>query len=1002
MLFIAGHKHAIRMNTREVNKRIETCINTKSKSLDLSGLEISDLNKLIRLNECSHIESLSLSSNQISKIENLDQLNQLTSLSLSSNQISKIENLDQLNQLTSLSLSSNQISKIENLDRLNELTELYLSSNQISKIENLDKLNQLTELYLSSNQISKIENLDQLNQLTSLSLSSNQISKIENLGKLNQLTELYLSSNQISKIENLAGIQKCKSLKRLYINENPFLLDSDVVLEANNNHFDVVNNLLLQFDSSENNMYEYPAKLVVLGNHAMGKSNLVEYLVSDSITPLQNKPDDQRSTHGLRVIPLSFADKSDSFPDAMIYDFGGQDYYHGLYRSYLNYGSNYIILWKPQKAKCLQNKDNTGLNNYYFDVQYWMGQKVYYDSSTYNEGERGFIFLLQGYADEIAKQRPDLGTHRNQEIESVHICLSPDHIDNYKEELALLKKNIKNRIHSQKQSAQKASWYKKFINYIYNQLTTESYNPVQISSLASLFEEGDLSTELNQLHNKGLIIYFQEVLPDLVWLNPSSFSEYVWSKVLPKDKLIAHKGRLPASEVEQFSNELEVLKQQRIIFHYQKDNIYLVPNFLEAAPVNDSNYSLLVEDFGESAFVLYFQHFVPIPIINQAICHFGNHNDAEFWKDELRFTLKNECKVRIYFDIKAFTISIFLAKKGDKDFDRQLVMAYLFHCLMRMYWNIPILESFETFSNIRRYILNNDLSQDNIDKFPKESESHSFEFEALKSGMKSKALPGDDKYGDVLRQYDKVRFEEIANIYTNKNYWPSDLYICVDGAAKVSYKELSATINGSEDLSKYQNFNALKIESNTTTRVSISGYQPFVGHSLNATKDMKNIFICYASQDLKYKNELLKFLRNPERQGKIKIWQDHVLNPGDDWDDQIKQNLKEADIVIVLVSQDAVISRYINEEEMTITLARHKNGEVRLFPVLVRPTDFHDWTILPADAANAAMNEEVNMGKFQFFPKVEGRLKALSGMSDYDLEKTWLDLKKILMEMIQS
>ncbi len=245
------------MKKELVLQEIEKCIYTKSDSLYLTNMEISDLKELHGLEQCIHLKFLNLSSNKISKIENLEKLSQLTELNLSHNLISKIENLEKLSQFTELNLSHNLIPKVENSEKLNKLLRLNLSYNQISKIENLKNLNKLLRLNLSYNLISKIENLENFNQLRFLDLSKNKISKIENLGKLKQLGVLRLSKNKISKIENL---EKLKQLRELHLTNNKvskienleklgqlkrFFLTNNKVSEIKNidnsiTHFDVI------------------------------------------------------------------------------------------------------------------------------------------------------------------------------------------------------------------------------------------------------------------------------------------------------------------------------------------------------------------------------------------------------------------------------------------------------------------------------------------------------------------------------------------------------------------------------------------------------------------------------------------------------------------------------------------------------------------------------------------------------------------------------------------
>jgi hypothetical protein len=65
---------------------------------------------------------------------------------------------------------------------------------------------------------------------------------------------------------------------------------------------------------------------------------------------------------------------------------------------------------------------------------------------------------------------------------------------------------------------------------------------------------------------------------------------------------------------------------------------------------------------------------------------------------------------------------------------------------------------------------------------------------------------------------------------------------------------------------------------------------------------------------------------------------------GDIWDDQIKNALATADIILLLISVDFNNSKYIWENELNIALARHENKEARVIPIILRACD---WTDMP-------------------------------------------------------
>ncbi len=76
------------------------------------------------------------------------------------------------------------------------------------------------------------------------------------------------------------------------------------------------------------------------------------------------------------------------------------------------------------------------------------------------------------------------------------------------------------------------------------------------------------------------------------------------------------------------------------------------------------------------------------------------------------------------------------------------------------------------------------------------------------------------------------------------------------------------------------------------------------------------IFIIYAHEDAVYKDGLIKALSPLKNQGWVKSWHDGDIRPGEVWDEQIRQNLNAADVVVPLVSSDFFASEYIQQVEI--------------------------------------------------------------------------------------
>jgi len=106
------------------------------------------------------------------------------------------------------------------------------------------------------------------------------------------------------------------------------------------------------------------------------------------------------------------------------------------------------------------------------------------------------------------------------------------------------------------------------------------------------------------------------------------------------------------------------------------------------------------------------------------------------------------------------------------------------------------------------------------------------------------------------------------------------------------------------------------------------------------------VFIISSEEDIAYRNELLKFLRHLEIRDKIKIWTDLQIKPGELWDDSIKLNLQEADIVLMLISVDFYNSNYIQNVEFDAAKQRLDRGEILLIPILAKQCPWEDYDLI--------------------------------------------------------
>ncbi|MFN0213552.1 MAG: toll/interleukin-1 receptor domain-containing protein [Saprospiraceae bacterium] len=102
---------------------------------------------------------------------------------------------------------------------------------------------------------------------------------------------------------------------------------------------------------------------------------------------------------------------------------------------------------------------------------------------------------------------------------------------------------------------------------------------------------------------------------------------------------------------------------------------------------------------------------------------------------------------------------------------------------------------------------------------------------------------------------------------------------------------------------------------------------------------MIRIFIAYSSKDLVFKDEIRKRLRPLQRVGKVDIWDNYDIEAGKNWDAEVRDKLENSDLILLLLSPDALNSDYFYEVETPIALRRHEAGEAIAVGILLRPCD---------------------------------------------------------------
>jgi hypothetical protein len=115
------------------------------------------------------------------------------------------------------------------------------------------------------------------------------------------------------------------------------------------------------------------------------------------------------------------------------------------------------------------------------------------------------------------------------------------------------------------------------------------------------------------------------------------------------------------------------------------------------------------------------------------------------------------------------------------------------------------------------------------------------------------------------------------------------------------------------------------------------------------------LFYSYSRKDEPLREQLDSHLAGLRRRGLIAPWFDRNIAAGSHWEQEILENLDNADIILLLISSDFLKSDYCYSKEMGRAMERHERGEARVVPVILRPvlwksTPLAKLNALPRDA----------------------------------------------------
>ena len=124
----------------------------------------------------------------------------------------------------------------------------------------------------------------------------------------------------------------------------------------------------------------------------------------------------------------------------------------------------------------------------------------------------------------------------------------------------------------------------------------------------------------------------------------------------------------------------------------------------------------------------------------------------------------------------------------------------------------------------------------------------------------------------------------------------------------------------------------VNVTSSFTSKIVLQDNQMTDSHPIK-------VFFSYSHEDEALRDKLAKHLKLLERQKVIDSWHDRKIEAGAEWSQAIDDNLKAADIILLLISVNSLSSDYCYDIEITRAMQQHEEKSAVVIPISLQPCD---------------------------------------------------------------
>ncbi|MBX7209445.1 MAG: TIR domain-containing protein [Verrucomicrobiaceae bacterium] len=839
----------------------------------------------------------------------IGQLAALTRLFLSDNHLATLPpEIGQMTALTRLDLPNNQfVSVPDMIGHLTSLIELRLQKNRLTSVSPcLGSLHSLELLSLGINRLASIPpELGKLRKLARLDLDHNSLASLPSeLGNLASLVHLRLHSNRLQDLP--AEIQRLSNLRELYLHNNPGLgLPAEVLGPE---YGDVWDKKVLATPADPKSILAYyfakqaqgerplnEVRLVLVGRGAAGKTSLVQRLVSDTFNPAQAE------TPGIALSDWTMRGCAGGPVTAHVWDFAGQVVTHSMHRYFLSHRTVYVLV-------LTQREDSAGE-----DADYWLKliQSYGTDKADGNARKSGDFRYDGGAAPPVivALNKSDqarVKVDRNFLQERFPFiagfvetdCQSGRGIAELRERLCALMDEPK--VKAWVREGFPAQWWKVKEAIVREQQTRPHLSYDQWRKLCDDAGEKDKEKQdqlSKLLHTLGVALNYADDprLHDNTVLRPNWVTHHCYNLIRHAAGRAGVLHRVEAAEVLKAGKDGEsdpkmhdylMRLMERFEAAYPLGEGYPPEKWLVPLGLPDDQPAGLAL-FGQTApqkaaRLRYTYPSIPPGLIAQFIVRTHPMMEEKMqWANGTVLTL-NGARALVRAVSKT---EIEITAVGDD-------------------------------ANARRDLAG--LCRDEINGL-----------NAQISGLDVVERKGGMANGErVWINIETLEADELKSKTTTA----------------VETRAGSAEVTTKTELDEFGTEEGRLPEEGTFAKAIRERFlperepQPWRG-----SKPKPRIFISYSHTDERHLKTLELHLKILKNNGFIhRVWHDRRIQPGDDWDKAIRDEITTADVIIFLTSTPALASDYINKKEMQIALERHVKGEARVVPIILERCAWRD------------------------------------------------------------